>query len=128
MRTQYHFRPSDRGLCAWNVERLIELSRDLPRQRVPISAIRELDESFWCGAEGQKLTCRQLVDHARLMQECDPAYPIILSRDGRVMDGMHRVCKALLERLSEIEAVRFLDDPEPDYVGVDPDGLPYRNE
>ena len=81
MRTQYHSRPSERGLYVWNVERLVELSRDLPRERVPLSAIRELDEPFWCGAEGQKLTCRQVVDHARLMQECDLTYPIILSSD-----------------------------------------------
>ena len=125
MRTQYHFRKSERGLCAWSVERLIELSRDLVRMRVPLAEIRELDEPFWTDGEGQKLTCRQIVDHARLMRECDLAYPIILSSDGRVMDGMHRVCKALLEGLSDIEAVRFIDDPEPDYIGVDPDDLPY---
>jgi hypothetical protein len=127
MRTQYHFRQSERGLCLWDVERLIELSRGLPRERVPLAAIRELDEPFWCGGEGQRLTCRQVVDHARLMRECDLSYPIILSSDGRVMDGMHRVCKALLEGLSEIEAVRFREDPEPDYVGVDADELPYPN-
>ncbi len=127
MRSQYHFRRSDQGLCAWNVERVIELSRGLPRERVPLSAFRELDEPFWCGAEGQKLTCRQVVEHARLMFDCDLAHPIILSRDGRVMDGMHRVCKALLEARSEIEAVRFVEDPEPDFVGVDPDELPYPN-
>jgi hypothetical protein len=127
MRTQYHFRPSERGLCAWNVERLIQLSRDLPRERVPLAEIRELDEPFWCGGESQKLTCRQVVGHARLMRECDLSYPIILSGDGRVMDGMHRVCRALLEGMSEIEAVRFREDPEPDYVGVDPEELPYLN-
>jgi hypothetical protein len=125
MRTQYHLRQSERGLCAWNVERLIELSRYLPRELVPLSAIRELDEPFWCGGEGQRLTCRQVVEHARLMQECDLSYPIILSSDGRVMDGMHRVCKALLEGRSEVEAVRFVDDPEPDFVGVEPGKLPY---
>lgn len=125
MRTQYHFRKSGPGLCAWNVERLIYLSRELVRERVPLAKIREIDEPFWTAGEGQKLTCRQIVDHARLMQECDLAYPIILSSDGRVMDGMHRVCKALLEGLSEIEAVRFTEDPEPDYIGVDPDDLPY---
>lgn len=127
MRTQYHFRKSGRGLCAWNVERLIDLTRELVRERVPLAKIRELDEPFWADGEGQKLTCRQIVDHARLMQECDLAYPIILSRDGRVMDGMHRVCKALLEGRSEVEAVRFVEDPEPDYIGVDPDDLPYPN-
>jgi hypothetical protein len=71
------------------------------------------------------MTCREVVDHARLMQECDLAHPIILSSDGRVMDGMHRICKALLQGRTEIEAVRFEHDPEPDYIGVDPDDLPY---
>lgn len=61
------------------------------------------------------------------MLDCDLAFPIILFKDGRVMDGMHRVCKALLNGLSEIEAVRFVEDPEPDYVGVHPDDLPYQD-
>ena len=43
------------------------------------------------------------------------------------MDGMYRICKALLEGLSDIEAVRFIHDPEPDYVGIHPDHLPYDN-
>jgi hypothetical protein len=41
------------------------------------------------------------------------------------MDGMHRVCKALLLGHQDIEAVRFVDDPTPDYIGVAPDDLPY---
>jgi len=125
MRTQYHFRRSPRGLCAWDVHRLVELSRRLTPQRVPLSEIRELDEPYWANERIQQLTCREIVDHARLMLDCDLAYPVILSSDGRVMDGMHRVCKALLEGLGDIEAVRFIDDPEPDYTGVDPDDLPY---
>ena len=32
------------------------------------------------------------------------------------MDGMHRVAKAALEGRSEIEAVQFEEDPEPDYL------------
>lgn len=71
------------------------------------------------------MTCREVVDHARLMLDCDLAFPIILSSDGRVMDGMHRICKALLENRTEIEAVRFIHDPEPDYIGVHPGDLPY---
>jgi hypothetical protein len=128
MRTQYHFRNSTQGLAAWSVDRLIELSRTLPRVIIPLCEIHELDEPFWCGGEGQQLACRQVAGHARLMLECDLSYPIILSSDGRVMDGMHRVCRALLDGLSEIEAVRFIEDPEPDYVGVRPDDLPYPNQ
>ena len=126
MRAQYHFRRTELGLCAWDVRRLVELTRGLPREWVPLSAIRELDEPYW-GDEGrQAISCRAVVDHARLMLECDLAYPVILSSDGRMMDGMHRACRALLEELSAVEAVRFVVDPKPDYVGVeDMDALPY---
>jgi hypothetical protein len=125
MRTQYHFRRSPQGLCAWNVHRLVEQSRALVHERVPLSAIRELDEPYWANERTRILTCREIVDHARLMLHCDLAFPIILSSEGRIMDGMHRVCKALLQNRTEIEAVRFVHDPEPDYIGVHPDDLPY---
>jgi hypothetical protein len=126
MRAQYHFRRTELGLCAWDVRRLAELTRGLPREWVPLAAIRELDELYWANERKQAITCRDVVEHARLMLECDLTYPIILSQDGRVMDGMHRVCRALLKGLSEIEAVRFMVDLKLDYVGVDdPDALPY---
>ena len=41
---------------------------------------------------------------------------------------MHRVCKALLLGAGVISAVRFDQTPEPDFVGVDPDALPYERE
>lgn len=57
--------------------------------------------------------------------EADLAYPIILSSDGRAIDGMHRVAKAAMKGRSSIAARRFEVDPEPDHVGTDPDDLPY---
>ena len=74
------------------------------------------------------MTCRQVAEHARFIDEAELAYPVILSSDGRIMDGMHRVLKALMQGESHIRAVRFLIDPEPDFVGVDPDDLPYDEE
>jgi hypothetical protein len=127
MRAQYHFRKSANGLCAWDVRRLVQLSKAFVLERVPLSAIRELDEPYWTDGPGQRMTCREIVEHARLMLDSDLAFPVILSKDGRVMDGMHRICKALLEGREEIEAVRFVQDPEPDYVGIRPDDLPYED-
>jgi hypothetical protein len=127
MRAQYHFRDSPQGLCAWSVHRLVELPSALPHELVPLSAIRELDEPYWADERNQKLACRAIVDHARLMLECDLVFPIILFSDGRVMDGMQRVCKALLQGIDQIEAVRFLRDPEPGCIGACPDDLPYRD-
>jgi hypothetical protein len=123
MRKQYYFRQSDRGLLAWDVDRLVELSRDLPRKHVPLVQIRELDE-VWHG-DDERPTWRAMLAHVRLIQDADLKFPIILSVDGSVMDGRHRVGKALLEGRDVIEAVRFDRDPEPDHVGRGPDDLPY---
>lgn len=128
MRKQYYSRPSDQGRLVWDVDRLVELSADLPRKEVPLSAIRELDEEYWFGSDGTRPTCRAVAEHARLIQETDLRYPIILSADGRVMDGMHRVAKAYLEGREVIEAVQFREDPPPDYVGVDLEALPYEED
>ena len=59
------------------------------------------------------------------MDACDLRWPIILSADGGVMDGMHRIAQALRLGHTHIAAVRFAVDPPPDHVGVDPDALDY---
>ena len=125
MRKQYHLRVSERGRLVWDVHRLVELSAGLPRRDVPLSEIRELDEPYWFVGDGDRPTCREVADHARLMAETDLRYPIILAADGRVMDGMHRVARAYIEGRDSVTAVRFEETPEPDYVDVDLDALPY---
>jgi hypothetical protein len=47
MRKQYHFRPSESGLRAWDVDNLIRLTQGQPEEVVPLSAIREIDENWW---------------------------------------------------------------------------------
>ena len=125
MRKQYHFRESKEGLLAWDVHRLIDLVKDIQPCAVDLSAIREVDEPYWYSTKDPLPTCRDLIDHMRLVEATDLIYPIILSPDGRVMDGMHRVAKALLQGQPHIMAVRLQTMPEPDYIGVDPDDLPY---
>lgn len=49
------------------------------------------------------------------MTRVDSSYPIILGHDGRVMDGMHRIARALLEGRAEIAAIHFRSPLEPDY-------------
>ena len=123
MRRQYHSRNVGGRTLIWDVHRLIELTRHHPVRQVPLSRIAELDECFWF--DGEPATCRAIALHAKLMQETDLAHPIILSSEGRVMDGMHRVCKALLENSETVSAVQFEHDPEPDYIDADIDTLPY---
>lgn len=123
MRRQYHSTLVDGRNLIWDVHRLVELTRGYPVRAVPLASIAELDECFWF--EGEAPTCRAVAHHARLIHETDLTHPIILSASGRVMDGMHRVCKALLENRPTIAAVQFTRDPQPDYVDADVEALPY---
>ncbi|MBV9940598.1 MAG: hypothetical protein JO262_00605 [Solirubrobacterales bacterium] len=125
MRKQYHFWPVERGFDAWDVDRLIELSRDLPVEQVPLDSISEIDTEYWFDGSAEIPTVRKLVEHVRLINEVDPSYPIILGHDGRVMDGMHRIARALLDGRTEIDAVRFPVPLEPDNRSCLPDELPY---
>lgn len=112
VRKQYHFWPGDSGLDAWDVDRLIELSQSLPVKKVDVSSIGEVNTFYWFSDETDPPTVRSVVDHARLIEEVDLSYPIILGHDGRVMDGMHRIARALLEERATIDAVQF-EEPIP---------------
>jgi hypothetical protein len=127
VRKQYHFWPGEQGLDAWDVDRLIRLSADLPIREVPLESIKDLDTEYWFEGSLEVPTVRKVVDHFRLIQAVDPSYPIILGADGRVMDGMHRVARVLLEGHPSIRAVQFAVHPEPDYRNCRPEDLPYDN-
>lgn len=109
----------------WDVTRLIRLVEGFPEIAIPLDEIKELDECFWFAEGTSPATVRQVSEHARLIEQADLSHPIILSSDGRVMGGMHRVAKAYLLGHATISAVRFEQDPEPDYHDRDLDTLPY---
>lgn len=125
MRKQYNLRKSEQGLKAWDVHRLIELSKDLPVKSVLLSDIKEINEPYWFEHNTNLPTCADVLNHMKLVQQADLKYPIILCSDGRLMDGMHRVIKALLEGRLEIQAIRFESTPEPDFINIPVDDLPY---
>jgi hypothetical protein len=117
MRKQCHFWPGEHGLDAWDVDRLLDLSRGRPVEEVELGDIWEVDTVYWFGDREQP-TVGKVVEHARLIEKVDLSYPIILGSDGRVMDGMHQVALALLEGRSTSSAVRLAEHPEPDYRDV----------
>jgi hypothetical protein len=125
MRKQYNLWPGNRGLDAWDVDRLIQLSRDLPIRDVSLDSITEIDTDYWFRYGPIAPTVRRVVEHMRLTTEVDMSYPIILAANGRVMDGMHRVARSILDGNATIKAVRFVIDPEPDYRNCSPEDLTY---
>jgi len=100
----------------WRVERLWKLAENMPVKRVPLSAIKDIDRAMWFSPEQPAPTCRQVAFHAKKIYEADLTYPVILSANGSVFDGMHRIMKYMLEGYGVIQAVQFDTDPEPDAI------------
>ncbi|MGH6957997.1 MAG: hypothetical protein ACREEW_15130 [Caulobacteraceae bacterium] len=110
-----HSHLTPQGRAYWLTERLWEAAKGLPVRQVAISDIAEFDRDCWFG-DRRAPTCRAVAEHARRIEAADLSHPVILSADGQLMDGGHRIAKAWLLGLSEVAAVRFEVDPPPDYV------------
>ena len=69
--------------------------------------LRHLDLSSlpWQDGSIQNLDC--FLYHSVRVQNCDTSIPIIMRNDGCIVDGWHRVTKAVLEGKKEILAYRF---------------------
>ena len=110
-----HSRLTPKGRYVWNVERLWPLAKHLTVISIPLENIPEFDQDCWFG-DTTPPTCRAVAEHAKRIQEADLSYPILLSAEGHLIDGGHRIAKAWLLGMKEIQAVRFAVDPDPDEV------------
>jgi len=94
------------GKLSWSVPRLFELSRDLKVMDIPIDHLNVYSTY-------KNLTLRELAGHVRAVIDADLSYPIILDEDGEIMDGRHRIMKALIDGEKTIKAVKFDENPNP---------------
>ena len=94
------------GKHRWSVSRLIELSKDLPVMEIPLNHLCVYNKY-------ESLRLRDMVSHMKAVLNADLSYPIILDEDGEIMDGRHRIMKAMLEGIETIKAVRFDINPSP---------------
>ena len=83
MRKQYHFWPGAEGLDAWDVDRRLERSRDLPIIEVEVASIAEVDALLG--------VCRRWRDRAML--------------EAMVLGGRRR-CEVLGLRLGDLDGAR----------------------
>jgi len=93
----------------WRVARLIELSKNCKIVKIKLKFINI--NSIIPEVSG----ALAYIEHIKQVNNADLSYPIILSESGEIMDGRHRICKALLKNKSTIKAVIFKSDPEPDW-------------
>ncbi len=89
----------------WSIARLVELSKNLEVFEAPLRAMEIRYNFNWSMLDA--------VMHMKAVLDADLSYPIILSAEGVIFDGRHRVMKALLEGQNTIKAVRFDENPVP---------------
>lgn len=93
----------------WSASTLVSWCKEknYPVFKLPLAAINiaqmpwdinSLDDFLW---------------HCKRMNDADN-YPILLDDFGRVCDGFHRVCKAIINNKTEIDAIRIEEMPMPD--------------
>jgi hypothetical protein len=110
----YSFRKNGKRYI-WKVKKLWELSQGLLPFSYQITSFDKFDEDIWfCGY--REPTINSVLNHIERIRKANLEFPIILSEEGLVMDGVHRILRARLEGLESIHAVQFVENPEPDSV------------
>ena len=79
----------------WYTEQLWALAAELPAFELSVTEVAELDQDCWF--ENRPPTLREVAKHCQRIVAADLRYPIILNADGSLMDGGHRLCKALAD-------------------------------
>ncbi|RKF18812.1 hypothetical protein DBZ36_10495 [Alginatibacterium sediminis] len=125
MRQQYHFRKQEGDVFIWDVNRLLDQYQYLPQRAWRLSEISEIDENYWFELGGAQPSCRAISEHAKLINEADLTYPILLCSEGKIIDGMHRVCKALMRGDTHIQVKQIPDKLAPHFINIEAQDLAY---
>lgn len=104
----------------WHLDEVWEHAKRLPIFQKPLAELNSLDEVTWYGSGHHygRLTVREVAEHARRIEAATFDEPIILSREGWLMDGFHRLARAYLDGREAIPAVQFVEDPPPNRVST----------
>jgi len=94
------------GRHHWSVARLFDLSKDFEVMDIPLDHLNVYNKY-------EDLTLRAMAMHINAVNSANLDFPIILDEDGELMDGRHRIIKAMIEGRKTIKAVRFDENPSP---------------
>lgn len=84
-----------------------ELAKDLPIFNLPITEEILTSKLYW-----KKDNVWDMVVHIKKVEAADFSYPIILNSEGLIVDGWHRVVKAVIKNYKTIKAVQLTKELE----------------
>lgn len=89
----------------YNIHAAIMLAEDTPVRNL---LLRDFNISY-CAPNRNNV--RDFVAHMKMVNDADLSYPILLNENGDIIDGRHRLCKALFLGRKYIKVKRFESDP-----------------
>jgi hypothetical protein len=96
----------------WYVLNLVEYSKDKNNTinfKLDLRSIC-LNDNVW-----GELSMYSIINHFRQSLDADLKHPIIIGEDGLILDGWHRIVKAIIQNKRYIKAVKFKQNPEYDF-------------
>jgi hypothetical protein len=92
---------------------LIEASKKLKVFKIKVS---DIFLNYECPCDN---TLSDFINHVKSVNKATFEYPIILGPDNFILDGKHRVAKAIIKNKKYIKAVRFKKMPDcEDYIEI----------
>lgn len=94
----------------WKTSTLIKESKSLPIIKFKVNSI-SIDEIL----QWKLSNIRDYCIHYKRVTNANLKFPIILRDDGYIMDGWHRLIKAMVDGIEYLPARKFEVNPKPDF-------------
>lgn len=103
-------------LHVWNMQTIWNAAAPCASFEISVQdALHKLEDNTWRTMD-YDVTIWDVIGHTERTMNADLTRPIVLSQDGCLIDGSHRIVKAHLLGLPKIKVVRLPKDPAPDRV------------
>lgn len=100
------------GNKSWSLSTLLKASESLEEFDLHLMSL-DIDKYPWKFSDWNFNT---FLYHCNRMDNTDLKYPVLLTPDGYICDGWHRLAKAILKGKKTIKAKRFKIMPEEDDI------------
>ncbi len=107
-----HHQYIDGIIYQYEMQTIWDAAQNIPPIDIPITAFN-LDYDGWYNGTTPP-TIQSIIDHYRRARAADLSHPIIISHNGKIMDGRHRLVKVILEEQEYVTCVVFDHIIKPD--------------
>ena len=82
------------GISTSGARDLWAAGESLPREQIPLTDFDWANDNFQCASLSNPPLWLDIGNHMKRALAADLKYPIVISCEGNVMDGMHRILKS----------------------------------